>query len=521
MAKRTPRVLAAMVLPALVACLLAALRHPRVVYTSDSTAQQSIVRTWLDVGHGVTHLPADTWLFKFPLYLVIEQFDLAPTTKLLIAVLVLTAATFAVLGAGAMLLAPRARWYELAAPLLFLAAMNGGIGSNRNLSNYRNIELGLCFLLLALAARYLDGHGSLRWWVLPITVGLTLFWFDDPYFQVLMAAPLTVLALAWFVLRTRDRRLLVLAGCLLVSFLLLPLLQWGIGVFGLEIDHTQQLSPTLESVSSGLGRFAHDTATQLGVERWRDASALLITADVLTVLVLALLLAGSAIGAVWFWRSRELIPFAVAVNWPLAFLGTLVQEGHPSRYLILAPYGLVVTAVILLPRLRERAPTRVGRPRTLVIVLSCAALVSTAWGATSALEVSRRPSDALVAQSQLMDEVTATGVLKGFAPYWYGNVTSYLTGGRRTVYELECTHGEMKTRSWVSDTARLTRPAQRTFLIWVPGYYEPHGCTEAAWNQVLGEPAQVTTLDDGVQVRVYDYDIGRLWESVPDGLRRS
>ncbi|GLY27060.1 hypothetical protein Kisp02_04250 [Kineosporia sp. NBRC 101731] len=516
--------LAAIVLPALVAGLLAALRHPRVVYTSDSTAQQSIVRTWLDVGHGVTHLPADTWLFKFPLYLVIEQLALDPTTKLLIAVLVLTAATFALLGAGAMLLAPRARWYELAGPLLFLAAMNGGIGSNRNLSNYRNIELGLCFLLLALAARYLDGRGSLRKqcrWAGPVTLGLTLFWFDDPYFQVLMAAPLMVLALAWFLLRTRNPRLLALAGCLLVSFLLLPLLQWGVGVFGLEIDHTQQLSPTLASVSSGLRQFAYDTATQAGVERWRGAPALLIAADVLTVLVLALLVAGSVIGAVWFWRSRELVPFAVAVNWPLAFLGTLVQEGHPSRYLILAPYGLVVTAVILLPRLRERAPARVGLPRSLVVVLSATALVTTAWGAASALEVNRRPSNALIAQSQLMDEVATTGVLKGFAPYWYGNVTSYLTGGGRTVYELKCTHGEMKTRSWVSDTARLTRPAQRSFLIWVPDYYEPHGCTEAAWNAVLGEPAQVSTLDDGVQVRVYDYDIGQLWESVPDGLRRS
>ncbi|GAB6899822.1 hypothetical protein [Kineosporia succinea] len=509
MPKRTPRVLAAVVLPAFVACLLAVLRHPRVVYTSDSTAQQSIVRTWLDVGHGVTHLPADTWLFKFPLYLVIEQFGLAPTTRLLIAVLVLTAATFTLLGAGAMLLAPRARWYELAGPLLFLAALNGGIGSNRNLTNYRNIELGLCFLLLALAARYVAGRGTpsiVK--ALAVTAGLTLFWFDDPYFEVLAGAPLMLLAVIWYLLRERNPRLLHLTGCLLASFVLLPLLQWAVGVFGLTIDHTKQLSPSLSAATSGLGQLLNDTAIQFGVERWREASPLVLTANVLTLLVMTSLLAASLAGAVRFWRRRELVPFTVAVSWPLPFLGTLVQDDHPSRYLILAPYGLAVTAVMLLPVLRERG---LGRPA--VAALGAAALATGLSGVTTAIDASTRPSSALQTQNEMLDAVRATGVAKGFAPYWYGNVTSYLTGGERTVYELECIDGVIQTRSWVSDTARLTRPADTTFFIWVPDYYSSHGCTTAARDDLLGDASTVRTLSDGVEIRVYDYDLATRFQA--------
>ncbi|MBT0772589.1 hypothetical protein KIH74_26840 [Kineosporia sp. J2-2] len=506
------RIAAAIVVPALVACLLAVLRHPRVVYTSDSTAQQSIVRTWLDVGHGTTHLPADTWLFKFPLYLVLEAIGLSPVTKLLIAVLVLTALTFVLLGAGVLLLAPRARWYQLAAPLVFLAAMGGGIGSNRNLPNYRNVELGLCFLLLALAARYLARRrppvSTVRTLLLAaaVSLGLAVFWFDDPYFEMLVGLPLMLLAPAWYLLRTRDPRLLHLAGCLLGSFLLLPLLQQAVGVVGLEIDHTKQLSPSLSAATHGWGQLLHDTATQFGVERWHGTTPLVITSNLLMLGVFALFVAGSAVGAARFWRSRELVPFTIVATWPLCFLGTVVQDDHPTRYLILAPYQLAVTAVLLLPGLPERWPARPA-----LVVLSCAALVTGASGATIAIRANAHPSTALTTQDELIDAVRATGPAKGLAPYWFGNVSSYLAGGERTVYELECDHGVLQTRSWLSDTARLTRKASSTFLIWSPDYYGSHGCDTADRDRILGDAVRVRSLSDGTQILEYGYDIsGRL-----------
>jgi hypothetical protein len=518
---RTWRTTAAVLPPVVTVAALCVLRHPRVVYTSDSTAQQSIVRTWFDVGHGTTHVPPDTWALKVPFYLVLESLPLSPPDKLLAAVLVLNVLTFVLAGLGAVLLAPRARWYELAVPLTWLAALGGGIGSNRMLANYRNIELGLCLLLLGLLAAYLRRPGrTLPWWGWPpVAVLLAVFWFDDPYFMVLVAIPLAALAVLWFWFRDRDRRLPVLAGVLAASVALLPVVQWLAGLGGIAIDQAGQLEPDLLTVwHRDLGAMLDGAAIQFGVERW-DLPAWRLAAQVLALAGLLAMLAASTALAVHGWRARSLVPFFVGLHWPIVVAGVLAQENHPSRYLILVVYTLTAATVTALPMLRTgprpsspdadtggpRRSRRFGR--VILGVVAVGAVVGLASGAAVAVDAARRPSAALPAQRAVVDAVRATGATKGFAPFWSANITSYLAGKDYTAYELVCDRGALKTRAWLTDTARRTRPARSSYLIWVPADMSGGRCTEAQRDAQLGPPSMLLNLTGGTQVLGYPYDI--------------
>ena len=78
------------------------------------------------------------------------------------------------------------------------------------------------------------------------------------------------------------------------------------------------------------------------------------------------------------------------------------------------------------------------------------------------------------------------------------------------MYELRCRRGSLLTRSWLSDTARLTRPATRTFVIWDPAYYGSRGCTPATRDRQLGRPSSTRALAGGTEVLVFPGDLARL-----------
>ena len=57
-----------------------------------------------------------------------------------------------------------------------------------------------------------------------------------------------------------------------------------------------------------------------------------------------------------------------------------------------------------------------------------------------------------------------------------------------TTVEIVCRNGRLSTREWLSDTARLTRPAQAVFLIWDPRAVYLRGCSPAIRDAQLGPP---------------------------------
>jgi hypothetical protein len=501
-----PAWLAPALIPMAALVTLLTLRHSRTIYTSDSTAQQSLVRTWLDVGHGLAYVPQDTWALKVPLYLVLENLPLSPMHRLLAAVLALNALTFLILGWATWRLARNwrsgVRWYEVTVPLAWLATLGGGVGSNRMLPNYRNIELGLYVALLALLAIYLSDRRPAgqtvsrgRWLRLATggALAMAMLWFDDPYFWLLAGAPLLVAALGWWVVRERDPRLLHIAAVTAASFVLSAGLRAIGELFGLRYagpDHTLAVSPS--DLIDRLALLLPSTKLLLGVDRWGGGATTTLTQTLVILVVTAMLVATTALA--WQgWREGRFVLVFLGLHWPLVVGGFLVswytQDLSAGRYLVLAICDLAVATAVLLPDLRARRPGVAGG---LTVLIAIGAVLNLGTGASWAIDAAGRPSAELPHQRAVVRAVQQAaedhGAVKGYAPFWSANITSYLAGTGTTATEIICRDGRLGTRNWLTDSARLHRPAQRVFLIWDPKEPGMVGCPASVRDTQLGPP---------------------------------
>lgn len=511
------------VLPSVVVAVVVAIRHPVTWYTADSVAQQSILRTWFDVGHDVTYLPPDTWIAKFPVYLLPEALPLDPSTRLLIEALALNVLTFALLGGAVWSLGNR--WQErpttglLTLPLLWLAAIAGGVGSSRMLLNVRNIELGLAFVLLALVAGFLAGRrprtaGGKVCLAVGATAALALFWLDDPYIAFLVGAPLAAACALWWVVRERDGGVLAVAAVLVVSLALIGPTRTVAGWFGIVVVAEPGLGVSLDGLGARVALLPEAIGVQSGMTSLdRDVHPLV------QVLVLAVLLAGlvaSAAVAWTGWRQRNLVACFIGLHLPVVLAGFLASA-HTSdirsgRYLVLGAYDLVVALALAGPTLSRRAARWRSGPAGNVATVLVASLVVVGALANLTTLIPLRTGSApqqadLARQDRLLDAVASLGVQKGYAQFWDANTTAYLGEGPPLVSAVRCRGGRLVPYDWLTDSARRSAPATSTFLVWEPDGPDLLRCSAAVVTSQLGSPARVVPVDPARELWVYDRDI--------------
>ncbi|HEX2808967.1 MAG TPA: hypothetical protein VHN80_22605 [Kineosporiaceae bacterium] len=491
-------------------------RFSRLTVSSDSVAQQSIVQTWLRVGHERTYLPPDTWLLKLPVYLLFESLPASPALRLLGESVTLTVVSFALLALGTWSLAglvrSERRWVDVVFPLAWVGTLGGGNGQYLAvMPNSRNIELGFSLCLLAFAGRYLSpgqagrGRVSRRMSVPTGTAAallLSLLWVDDPYFAYLVGAPLAAGCLFWFVARTRDARLLRLAGVLAGSLLAIPVLRMLLSAARVQIvpDGTGvTLSP--RDVVRHLPVLGPALSAQLGLadHGWGAGPAHIAALALLTAAVFA---AGYL--ARRGWRERNLPVTFIAVHWLVVVAGVLanrtIYDYHAGRYLVLAVFDLAVSIGVAAAALRSTRP-RAARLVTVLLAIAVAANC-----AAVALDRSPHPTQAALQQDTLA-VLRRTGAAKGFGEVWTADLYTQLSGGDLMVSDVVCQNQRVRLRDWLTDTARVRMPAQRTFLLWDPAATNLRGCTLPGIADQLGRPEQVFPSPAGGTVLVYDTDI--------------
>ena len=511
---------------------------------SDAAAQQSVLLTWLRVGHGQAYLPTDTWALKFPLYLVVENLPLASATRILVEAATLDALMYVLLAAAAWWFAGRAggvrRWYDVVLPLAWLATVGGGMG--RDLStgpNYRNVEMGLSFALLALAGRHLapgtaepgaapPGRWPVRWHVrwpvrwhgralaVAVPLVLALLYVDDPYFLYLLALPLLLGCLVAAVLpygrpsadepgTSRRTRLLQVAAVVAASLAVAPALRAALGAAGVTImseGTTGTLQPTVvlahvrglwTSVQAQLGDRGRMGWVGLGL-----ALAFLLVGAVLCVLL-------TRRG----WRRRDAVLTFVAGHWLVAFAAVVFKRDFDGagdgRYLVLGVVDLAVGVAI------GAAVLRATRPRAAAALTALVAAAVVGNGVVRVLAGPAAPAEH-TRQAQTLQALRASGATKGFAQYWAANLYVHQSAGDLQVSEVVCGSSDrLQLRAFLTDTARLAVPARRTFLLWDPAAEVFHRCPRARIDAQLGPPSATLPAPRGTAVLVYPYDVtGRL-----------
>ena len=502
------------------------LRHGRLVVDSDSVAQQSVVQTWLHAGHDETYLPPNTWLLKLPVYFLIESLPVSPSTRLLLESLSLAAAGYLLMAWACRWLAMEAgatrRWTDAVLPLAWLATLGGGLGQYLSvMPNSRNIELGLSFLLLMVAGRYVAGEvpagssGS-AWRQLgryasrgPVPVLLVaVLWVDDPYFAFLVGLPLLLACPVWYFARSRDRRLLALAMAVAVSLLAIPVLRGLLAAGGVHVvpDAT---GPTFSpvDVTGHVPLLWPSLKAQLGLSEYGAGAAV---AHALTVAVLFASVLASGHLACRGWRARNLVLTFVAVNWLVVVGGVLVNrtvyDFHAGRYLVLALFDLAVCLGVAMAGLRSRHPRWAS---------GIGALLLAAVLANGTAAVLGRPEEPLEAarQASILSMLRAAGLNKGYAQFWAANLYTYLSDGEVIVSDVSCRPGgRLRLRHWLTDTARLTVPAKRTFLLWDPIF---RNCPPTRLEAQLGRPQAQLPGPAGTVILVYGHDLKDLLDQAP------
>ena len=506
---------AAVVVVPLMAVIAA--RLDRLVVTSDSVAQQSVVVTWFRAGHATTYLPPDTWLLKIPVYLGVEALPLTPSTRLLVESVTLAVLAFALLAVGLGLIVRSAgpvgaglRPVDVVLPLAWLGTVGGGLGQYLAvMPNSRNLELGAAFCLLGAVALRTTARGADRSAARDVAaagaavVVLGLLWVDDPYVAFLVGLPLAVACVAWFMLRDRDRRLLGAAAVLVVSLAALPVLRRVLALAGVEVV------PDATGVTLDPARLvAHlpilwpSLAAQVGLREPATLASWPARVTVLVVLAVGVVAGGWL--ARYGWRERALGPAFLGVHWLVVVAGVLVNrtiyDFHAGRYLVLGIVDLAVTLGVTTALLRRTRPRLAAGIGVLLAVAALADVVAVAGDRTQLPVLAER-------QDRTLALLRGTGATKGVSGFWAADLYTHRSGGELLLSDVGCTGHRLRARFWLTDSARLRLPAARSVVLWDETAPDGVGCSVADLERQFGPPVERLAAPTGGVVLVYDDDV--------------
>ena len=124
----------------------------------------------------------------------------------------------------------------------------------------------------------------------------------------------------------------------------------------------------------------------------------------------------------------------------------------------------------------------------------------------------RHPVDMANSDEQAVVSVLrANDLTKGFATYWHANIVTYLSGYDITVISVSCnTPGVIKPYSVLEEPAILSKPAQKSFMLYYPTRErDQNECTLPQITDQFGAPAQILAVPTptGAKIAVYDHDI--------------
>lgn len=494
----------------------------------------------------------DNFFLKYPLYIVANHVFGPGRGAIVAEIVVMDVVMFAALAAAYLLLVRYQVLERAGGGLLFLVGLwmtttvdpVGEVVQPFGLPwatfvnpNERNLELGLTILVLVVAGLMYLGPmaaGRSLVWRLVAGAGLAaaaaMLCYDDPYNVYILLAPLALVAVARAALSRRPRvwfreqhwQLWYFLG---LSGLLLLAVGRVAAHYGLHPYSSSQLGRITILPASKIVAALHGTLTA-AESIWNGGYAgqpapagpvhLILNA------IAGLTLIACALTALRGWgRTRNLalalLPSAMLVMAVIYLVTGDALEPWLSRYLIICFPVCALVAPAALARMGRSRRTRpvAALVCALLVVAVAANLTFTISNAGSAVTVADQRHANLQAH---VDAIRAAGVAKGYADYWDGNITTYLTHGKRLTIPVMCDGGQLRVRHWNMDDAWLRKPATRSFLL-VDRAVGHEPCDHLELREQFGSPVRQVRVGHGQHLLVFDYDILSRMPKRPDPNR--
>jgi hypothetical protein len=100
------------------------------------------------------------------------------------------------------------------------------------------------------------------------------------------------------------------------------------------------------------------------------------------------------------------------------------------------------------------------------------------------------------------------GLDKGYANYWWSNITTYLSNRKVTTLPTICnTSGDTARFHWLIDNSTFNKKSPNSFYIYDPTLVSPPVCTDQQVIAQFGEPTNTYNFD-GLTIMTFNYDIG-------------
>jgi hypothetical protein len=480
------------------------------LYTSDDTAIQAVLGSWLHGHHATTWVGPDNFFIKLPIYTLLQV--LFPSTHLTLRFCMVL---FGVINiwllwwAGNRLLkrTPTNNRRLLGPLLLWTTTLSYTLTADLLNPNGRNLELGVGLFLIVYCLEVLDGRiGNSRKNLLG-ALGVVLLYgfllYSDIYFLYILLVPTTLVCLLTWIHnpKTRNRSQFAL---IISAFIYVAYKGWSAIADALHIQTFIPWPTTFvaqDDVSKNINLFIH-AILQLfhsdffGLVPLKLGTILIL----LNLAVLVYLLRHIFTG---YKRHESLGAQFIGMQALFACLAFLLSN-LPSANVDASPHylNILVFDVVLLAAMFPFARKSYVKPATIGLCVVTMINLGTMYR-----DVHRMSAPATPDRQKLFTELKQRGLSKGYADYWSGNINTYLSNFELNFIPVRCESAHARIYYWWMDDALLKIPAEKTFLLYEPQSGLGQECSLTGITQTLGVPAETINVGPSAQLFIYDYDI--------------
>jgi|GEM_PF-5853681 len=477
-------------------------------FSSDAVAQQNIVATLSLRSRPVIDLPQNTYIIKFPIYVLINTLPLSPGANLLAAILIFGVAGFGLFYWAAQLIASGPReTATVTVATLWLAGLGGAFAIALSNPDSRNLEIGLAFAMVAIMLRWYNGAWQLDTKKQKLLTGLFvlaagLLFYDDGYFMFLFALPLILFFGLKWLLYGRDTKAAWIMAAMAAAIAAATIWRGVFWSLGVHAGREVAVFATLPQAASNLRLLAAGVLDVYNANLFGQAAVSLKTAGLeLNFLMLVLTLLSPALLFIKKVRKNTWKAFLVLQPWfvALAFIfSTLPVNSGSERYLVILPFYSVIIFAILI----AEVPSRIRNVALVALLL--AGVLNAAASVDAYLDRGSYPNAENQAIAKTVEKLHLT---KGYANYWDAGINQYFTAGQVFFIPSVCIPGKgIELSRTLINEQEWRRTAGKTFYLYDPNTTR---CSPATLSRLYGQPAQARTFANGERLLIYDYDLAK------------